>query len=47
MFEVTTPAIVAKSSRYWARPSDVVVHHISSSTVQAVDPNPADPGLLG
>jgi quinol monooxygenase YgiN len=28
------------------RPSDVVVHHISS-TVQALDPNPPDPGLLG
>jgi quinol monooxygenase YgiN len=29
-----------------ARPSDVVVHHISN-TVQALDPNPPDPGLLG
>jgi quinol monooxygenase YgiN len=29
-----------------ARPSDVVVHHISV-TVNAVDPNPPDPGLLG
>lgn len=29
-----------------ARPSDVVVHHISS-TVHARDPNPPDPGLLG
>jgi quinol monooxygenase YgiN len=29
-----------------ARPSDVVVHHISV-TVHAVDPNPPDPGLLG
>lgn len=29
-----------------ARPSDVVVHHISS-TVHAVDPNPPDPGLFG
>ena len=29
-----------------ARPSDVVVHHISV-TVHALDPNPPDPGLLG
>jgi quinol monooxygenase YgiN len=29
-----------------ARPSDVVVHHISA-TVRALDPNPPDPGLLG
>jgi quinol monooxygenase YgiN len=29
-----------------ARPSDVVVHHVST-TVHAVDPNPPDPGLLG
>lgn len=29
-----------------AQPSDVLVHHISS-TVRAVDPNPPDPGLLG
>jgi quinol monooxygenase YgiN len=29
-----------------ARPSDVVVHHVSV-TVHAVDPNPPDPGLLG
>ncbi len=29
-----------------ARPSDVVVHHLSS-TVHARDPNPPDPGLLG
>jgi quinol monooxygenase YgiN len=29
-----------------ARPSDVVVHHVSS-TVHAVDPNPPDPGKLG
>ena len=29
-----------------ARPSDVVVHHISA-TVQAIDPNPPDPGMLG
>jgi quinol monooxygenase YgiN len=29
-----------------ARPSDVVVHHISE-TVHALDPNPPDPGLLG
>jgi quinol monooxygenase YgiN len=29
-----------------ARPSDVVVHHISS-TVHALDPNPPDPGLFG
>jgi len=29
-----------------ARPSDVVVHHISV-TVHAVDPNPPEPGLLG
>jgi quinol monooxygenase YgiN len=29
-----------------ARPSDVIVHHISVS-VHAVDPNPPDPGLLG
>ena len=29
-----------------ARPSDVVVHHISV-TVHVADPNPPDPGLLG
>jgi quinol monooxygenase YgiN len=29
-----------------ARPSDVVVHHVSQS-VQALDPNPPDPGLFG
>jgi quinol monooxygenase YgiN len=29
-----------------ARPSDVVVHHISSS-IHALDPNPPDPGLFG
>jgi quinol monooxygenase YgiN len=29
-----------------ARPSDVVVHHLSS-TVHALDPNPPDPGLFG
>jgi quinol monooxygenase YgiN len=29
-----------------ARPSDVVVHHVSTS-IHAVDPNPPDPGLLG
>jgi quinol monooxygenase YgiN len=29
-----------------ARPSDVVVHHVSS-TGHALDPNPPDPGLLG
>ena len=29
-----------------ARPSDVIVHHVSA-TVHAVDPNPPDPGLLG
>lgn len=29
-----------------ARPSDVVVHHVSSS-VRARDPNPPDPTLLG
>jgi quinol monooxygenase YgiN len=29
-----------------ARPSDVVVHHVSS-TVHARDPNPPDPGLFG
>jgi quinol monooxygenase YgiN len=29
-----------------ARPSDVVVHHVSV-TVHAADPNPPDPGLLG
>jgi quinol monooxygenase YgiN len=29
-----------------ARPSDVTIHHISS-TVRPVDPNPPDPGLLG
>jgi quinol monooxygenase YgiN len=29
-----------------SRPSDVVVHHLSS-TVHARDPNPPDPGLLG
>jgi quinol monooxygenase YgiN len=29
-----------------ARPSDVVVHHVSN-TVHALDPNPPDPGLFG
>jgi quinol monooxygenase YgiN len=29
-----------------ARPSDVLVHHISS-TAHALDPNPPDPGLFG
>jgi quinol monooxygenase YgiN len=29
-----------------ARPSDVVVHHISG-TVHARDPNPPDPGMFG
>jgi quinol monooxygenase YgiN len=29
-----------------ARPSDVVVHHISS-TVHARDPNPPEPGMFG
>jgi quinol monooxygenase YgiN len=29
-----------------ARPSDVVVHHLSA-TVHARDPNPPDPGLFG
>ena len=29
-----------------ARPSDVVVHRVSS-TVHALDPNPPDPGLFG
>jgi quinol monooxygenase YgiN len=29
-----------------ARPSDVVVHHISA-TVHARDPNPPDPGMFG
>ena len=29
-----------------ARPSDVLVHHVST-TVHAVDPSPPDPGLLG
>jgi quinol monooxygenase YgiN len=29
-----------------ARPSDVVVHHISA-TIRARDPNPPDPGMLG
>ena len=29
-----------------ARPSDVVVHHVSA-TVSARDPNPPDPSLLG
>jgi quinol monooxygenase YgiN len=29
-----------------ARPSDVVVHHVSE-TVHARDPNPPDPGMLG
>jgi quinol monooxygenase YgiN len=29
-----------------ARPSDVVVHHVSAS-VRARDPNPPDPSLLG
>jgi quinol monooxygenase YgiN len=31
---------------FLARPSDVVVHHISK-TVHPRDPNPPDPGLLG
>ena len=29
-----------------ARPSDVVVHHVTT-TVHALDPNPPDPGLFG
>jgi quinol monooxygenase YgiN len=29
-----------------ARPSDVVVHHVST-TVHAQDPNPPDPGMFG
>jgi quinol monooxygenase YgiN len=29
-----------------ARPSDVVVYHVSS-TVHALDPNPPDPGFFG
>jgi quinol monooxygenase YgiN len=29
-----------------ARPSDVVVHHVST-TVHARDPDPPDPGMLG
>jgi len=29
-----------------ARPSDVVIHHLSAS-VHALDPNPPDPGQLG
>jgi quinol monooxygenase YgiN len=29
-----------------ARPSDVVVHHVSA-TVRALDPNPPEPGLFG
>ncbi|HEY1449527.1 MAG TPA: putative quinol monooxygenase [Solirubrobacteraceae bacterium] len=29
-----------------ARPSDVVVHHVSM-TIKALDPNPPDPGELG
>jgi quinol monooxygenase YgiN len=29
-----------------ARPSDVIVHHVSA-TIHALDPNPPDPGLLG
>lgn len=29
-----------------ARPSDVVVHHVSQ-TIHAIDPNLPDPGLLG
>lgn len=29
-----------------ARPSDVVVYHVSN-TVHALDPNPPDPGLFG
>jgi quinol monooxygenase YgiN len=29
-----------------ARPSDVVIHHISQTT-HALDPNPPDPGKLG
>lgn len=31
---------------FLARPSDVLVHHVSK-TVHAHDPNPPDPGLLG
>jgi len=31
---------------FLARPSDVVVHHVSN-TVHAQDPNPPEPGLLG
>jgi quinol monooxygenase YgiN len=29
-----------------ARPSDVVVHHVSN-TIHARDPNPPDPGMFG
>jgi quinol monooxygenase YgiN len=29
-----------------ARPSDVIVHHVSA-TIHALDPNPPDPGMLG
>jgi quinol monooxygenase YgiN len=29
-----------------ARPSDVVIHHVTA-TVHALDPNPPDPGKLG
>jgi quinol monooxygenase YgiN len=29
-----------------ARPSDVVLHHVSRTT-RALDPNPPDPGMLG
>jgi quinol monooxygenase YgiN len=29
-----------------ARPSDVVIYHVSG-TVHAADPNPPDPGMLG
>lgn len=32
--------------RLLARPSDVVIHHLSAS-VHALDPNPPDPGELG
>jgi hypothetical protein len=35
-----------RASDLLARPSDVVVHRISS-TVHARDPNPPEPGLFG
>jgi quinol monooxygenase YgiN len=36
----------AQVQPFLARPSDVVVYHVSS-TVHARDPNPPDPGLFG